>query len=118
MYVKKWPDANKLALNVDKTNFVIFPSHTKKLTEPVALKFGLKKITQANHVRFLGVLLDETLSWKPHLVKLCRKLARSVGIFYSMFHVTWNTFKFNRNQLGTVSAYVMSSVPWSNQRAH
>ena len=26
---------------------------------------------------------------------------------YSMFHVTWTTFKFNRNQMGTVSAYVM-----------
>ena len=26
---------------------------------------------------------------------------------YGMFHVTWTTFKFNRNQLGTVSAYVM-----------
>ena len=26
---------------------------------------------------------------------------------YSIFHVTWTTFKFNRNQLGTVSAYVM-----------
>ena len=25
----------------------------------------------------------------------------------SMFHVTWTTFKLNRNQLGTVSAYVM-----------
>ena len=35
-----------------------------------------------------------------------------------MFHVTWTTSKFNRNQLGTVSAYVMSSMPWSNQRAH
>ena len=30
---------------------------------------------------------------------------------YGMFHVTWTTFKFNRNQLGTVSVYVMSSVP-------
>ena len=37
---------------------------------------------------------------------------------YSMFHVTLTTFKFNRNQLGTVSAFVMISVPWSNQRAH
>ena len=26
---------------------------------------------------------------------------------YNMFHVTLTTFKFNRNQLGTVSAYVM-----------
>ena len=30
---------------------------------------------------------------------------------YSMFHVTWTTFKFNRNQLGTFSAFVMMSVP-------
>ena len=26
---------------------------------------------------------------------------------YSMFHVTWTTFKFNRKQLETVSAYAM-----------
>ena len=26
---------------------------------------------------------------------------------YSMFYVTWITFKFKRNQLGAVSAYVM-----------
>ena len=37
---------------------------------------------------------------------------------YSMFHVTWTTFKFNRNQLGTVSAFVMIFVPLSNQRVH
>ena len=37
---------------------------------------------------------------------------------YSMLHVTWTTFKFNRNQLGTVSTFVMISVPWSNQSAH
>ena len=47
-----------------------------------------------------------------------RKKKRSGMFNYSMFHVTWTTFKFDRNQLGTVSAYVMSSVPLSNQRAH
>ena len=44
-------------------------------------------------------------------------ISKSIS-YYSMFHVTWTTFKFNRNQLGTVSALVMISVPWSNQRAH
>ena len=37
---------------------------------------------------------------------------------YSMFHETWTSFKFNRNQLGTVLAFIMISVPWSIQRAH
>ena len=35
-----------------------------------------------------------------------------------MFHITWATFKVNRNQLGTVSVFVMISVPWRNQCAH
>ena len=29
-YVKKWLDANKLALNIEKTNFVVFHSTAKK----------------------------------------------------------------------------------------
>ena len=63
-HVEKWLDANKLAFNIEKTNFVVFHSFAKKLTEPIILKFGRKKITHANHVKFLGVRLDETLSWR------------------------------------------------------
>ena len=85
-HVKKWLDANKLSLNIDKTNFVVFHSPARKLAEPIVLKFGRKKISRTDHVRFLGVLLDETLGWKPHLVELSRKLSRSVGIFYKLRH--------------------------------
>ena len=48
--IKKWFDANKLALNIDKTYYVIFHSPARKLTEPFVLKFGHKKIFQTNHV--------------------------------------------------------------------
>ena len=85
-HVKKWLDANKLALNIDKTNFVVFHSPAKNLMQPIILKFGRNKISRANKVKFLGVLLDETLSWKPHLLELSRKLARSIGIFYKLRH--------------------------------
>ena len=55
-YVKKWLDANKLALNNEKTNFVVFHSTAKKVNEPVVLKFGRKKISRVKYVKFLGVL--------------------------------------------------------------
>ena len=71
-HVKKWLEANKLALNIKKTNFVVFHSLAKMLTEPVTLKFGRKKITHANHVKLLGVLLDETPSWRSYLIELSR----------------------------------------------
>ena len=60
--VKKWLDANRLALNIDKTNFVIFHSPRTKLPEPVIIRFCRKKIHQENCVKFLGVLLDCNLS--------------------------------------------------------
>ena len=35
------------------------------------------------------------------------QLAHWFGCFYSMFHVTWTTFSFNRTHLGMVSSYIM-----------
>ena len=44
----------------------------------------MQKNHRANHVKFLGVLLDEALCWKFHLIELSRKLSRSVEIFYKL----------------------------------
>ena len=86
-HIKKWLDANKLeALNINKSNFVVFHSPANKPMEPIILKFGCKRISRVNKVKFLGVLLDEALSWKPHLVELSRKPARSIGIFRQLRH--------------------------------
>ena len=46
------------------------------------LKIGEKKILNENCVKFLGVLLNSNLSRKHHIAELCKKLARTVGIFY------------------------------------
>ena len=86
-HIKKWLDANKLALNVDKTNFVIFHSPQKPLYENITIKFGKQHVTKANHVKFLGLLLDENLSWKHHLSELSKKLTRTCGIFFKVRHL-------------------------------
>ena len=56
------------------------------MTEHIVLKIGNKKLKQESHVRFLGVLLDSTLSWKFHISELSKKLARTVGLFYKIRH--------------------------------
>ena len=37
-------------------------------------------------MKFLGVLLDSSLSWKPHITELSKKLSRTVGLFYEIRH--------------------------------
>ena len=86
-HVKKWLDANKLALDVEKTNFVIFHSPQKPLCENIIIKIGKQHVEKAKHVKFLGLLLDENLSWKHHLSELSKKLARTCGIFFKVRHL-------------------------------
>ena len=54
--VLKWLDANKLALNIEKTNFVIFHPPTWKFTDPIIIRFGRNKVRQEKFVKCLGVL--------------------------------------------------------------
>ena len=53
-----------------------------------------------------------------HLLTHFHNAFKWYRMFCGMFHITWITFRFSRNQLGMVSAYVMSSKPWSNLCAH
>ena len=64
-HVKERLDANKLALNVDKTNFVII--HSKPFNENITIIFYKKHVKKAKQINFFGLLLDEYLFWKHHL---------------------------------------------------
>ena len=54
------------------------------------MKIGNKKIKKVNETKYLGVILDEHLSWKPHLETLNRKLSRGKGILYKLKQFTTN----------------------------
>ena len=84
--VKIWLDVNKLSLNIDKTNFIIFKSPQNSAPETVSIKIGNLPIKQTCYVKFLGVLLHKNLSWKYHLTELSKKLARICGMFFKVRH--------------------------------
>ena len=79
--VKRWLDANKLSLNIDKTNYITFHSSSVKVPCDSDIKIGKKHIKRVKFVKFLGLLLDEHLSWIYHLSELSKKLARTCGMF-------------------------------------
>ena len=82
--VKKWLDVNKLSLNIEKTNFIVFHSFATSVPADTIIKIGKKHIKKVKFVRFLGLLLDEHLSWKYHLSELSKKLARCCGMFFKI----------------------------------
>ena len=82
--VKKWQDANKLSLNIDKTNYVIFHSTQIKIPPDVRIKIGNKILNRVKYVKFLGILMDEHLNWKYHITKLSKKLSRTCGMLFKI----------------------------------
>ena len=78
--LSQWLNINRLALNVSKTNFVIFRSPTKKCNHNVTLIMNRKALQQKDHVKYLGVLLDEHLNWKYQINGVALKISRGIGI--------------------------------------
>ena len=77
-----WFCANKLTLNLEKTNFIIFKSHRKSgpLDNQMSLNINDVPITQVNSTKFLGVYVDQHMTWKEHIHNIAIKIAKNVGI--------------------------------------
>ena len=79
--ISKWFQMNKLSLNINKSNFIIFCNKNKKYTkEDAKLYIDNIGITQVPHIKFLGVIVDEKLKWKHHIEFVCKKTIKSIGI--------------------------------------
>ena len=71
-----WFRANKLSLNVTKTNYMIF-TNTNTAQRHMELTMTNKTITPTKCVKFLGVLIDEKLKWDEHIKTVKQKINRS-----------------------------------------
>ena len=82
----EWLCANRLSLNASKTEFIIFRPPKKTLVDRVTLKLNGIKIYESPKIKYLGILLDNRLTWKHHIHELSKKLSRSLGMIYKIRH--------------------------------
>ena len=76
--VTNWVRANKLSLNVQKTKYMLFSNTVGTLSTDIVLDdTSLERIS---HFKFLGVILDEKLSWKLHIDYICNIISRNIGV--------------------------------------
>ena len=78
----RWVDSNGLALNLKKTNYMIF-SRQKSINYRDVVISGVT-IERKTEARFLGVILDEKLSWSQHIAAVKMKMSRYIGIMYKL----------------------------------
>ena len=66
-HLVNWLNANKISLNVKKTEMVIFKSNQKKFEGDLKMKLCGKKLYPTESIKYLGVKIDTILSWKYHV---------------------------------------------------
>ena len=72
----------KLSVNIKKTNYVIFKPRQKKLNSSISLSFGGKFVQQSNITKFLGVYIDDHLTWKHHISYVSKQIVKSISIIF------------------------------------
>ena len=76
----QWLRSNKLSLNETKTELIIFRSPWNHLPREPDIGINNYKLKLHSHVKYLGILIDELLSWNKQIEYICTKLARKNGI--------------------------------------
>ena len=46
----------------------------------ISLQMDGEAIAEDNKLKFLGVVIDNKLSWEDHISFVCRKIARGIGV--------------------------------------
>ena len=83
--IRDWFTANKLSLNVEKTKYSFFHKPSKKDDNPLRLPkliINNYEIQKEESIKFLGVLLNQHLTWKKHIKLTENKIAKNMGTLY------------------------------------
>ena len=87
-----WLIANKLSLNINKTNYIIFHPYQKRINSNIHIKAYDSRtktffdLESKDHVKYLGVIIDQHLSWKHHINYIALKISRNIGIISRLRH--------------------------------
>ena len=88
--VNEWFLANKLSLNAKKRKQVLF--HKVLICDSLKSQlptttFNNVEIKREKSNKFLGVIIDENLTWESHIEVVENKISKNIGVLYMTSHL-------------------------------
>ena len=83
-----WLQANKLSLNVVKTEYMIIGTEQSiiQLGWIPKIKVVNTYLKKVNKTKSLGLIIDDNLKWDDHIQYICSKVRRNIGLIEHIKH--------------------------------
>ena len=78
--IYRWLCVNKLSLNIEKTNYIIFHNAQRKLPFKPKVQIDDKEISMVQFTKFLGVYIDNNMNWKKHISIITNKCLKLMSV--------------------------------------
>lgn len=143
--VEDWLHANRLSLSLKKTKYIVFGKERKIDALPLVLPklmIGQGTIKRTSSTPFLGVIIDENLTWNDHIRLVETKIARNIGaiakarkyltrtaarsLYFSFVHpyisygnMVWaSTYKSKLSKIFTLQKRAVRIISYANRLTH
>ena len=86
--IQSWLSANKLTLNVKKTKYMLIGSQFKlsQINSDFTVKVNNTPLERVIKHKSLGVQIDESLNWRPHIHTISKKISAGIAILRRVSH--------------------------------
>lgn len=84
---------NLLTINTSKTSYMILAAKNKVIPEFEPLRINNKLINRSHQEKYLGLLIDDKLTWRPHIERVQSKLTSLLGALRKVSHCIPKTIK-------------------------
>ena len=83
--ISDWFAVNRLSLNVQKTHFMHFTNSRQYIEQNLIIEN--QNIEKVENTKFLGIKIDDKLTWKNHIEYINSKINKSIGILLRIKHI-------------------------------
>ena len=79
--IQLWLNRHKLTRNVSKSKFTLIGgSRRLKSFGSITLKIEEEEIEQVTSYKYLGLKINETLTWSDHVESICKRVTQRLGL--------------------------------------
>ena len=115
--VNVWLCANKMSLNIGKSNYVLFHSHQRKTVNAFTLQIHDTYIPLSSFVKYLGIFIDSNLNWKTQIASVSKKIKKSIGMLSKLRYFVPLKILINLYYALIYPFFTYSLIAWGNTYA-